>query len=93
MLTRCTDLMDDLYIRAALFGDGNRVVYRAPVRQHNLVYPGVQGTKDDRQVSCLILDGYDHADGLRNGECRVYGTVLTLGGYCWLAMRASNCSG
>jgi hypothetical protein len=49
--------------------------------------------KDDRQVSCLILGGYDHADGLRNGECRVYGTVLTLGGYCWLAMRAGNCSG
>ncbi len=83
-----SDLMDDLYIRAALFGDGNRVVYRAPVRQHDLVYPAVQGTKDDRQVSCLILDGYDHADGLRNGESRVYGTVLTLDGYCWLAMRA-----
>ena len=83
-----SDLMDDLYIRAALFGDGNRVVYRAPVRRHDLVYPAVQGTKDDRQVSCLILDGHDHADGLRNGECRVYGTVLTLGGYCWLATRA-----
>jgi hypothetical protein len=31
--------MDDLYIRAALFGDGNRVVYRAPVHQDDFVYP------------------------------------------------------
>ena len=80
--------MDDLYIRAALFGDGNRVVYRAPVHQHDLVYPAGQGTKDDRQVPCLVLDGYDDAYGRRNGEYRVYGAVLTLDGYWWLAIRA-----